>query len=59
MIIQGIHWFFSLKQKSQVAKTLENFIDFIQTQFETAIKIIRNDNETEFLMTNFFLSTKE
>jgi len=27
---------------------LENFIVFIQTQFETAIKVIRSDNGTDF-----------
>jgi len=51
-------WVFPLKQKSEVVKILENFVIFIQTQFETAIKVIRSDNEIEFFMTNF-LSTKE
>ena len=49
-------WVFSLKQKSEVVKILENFVVFIQTQFETAIKVIRSDNETEFFMTNFFIN---
>jgi len=35
---------------------LENFVIFVQTQFVTAIKIIRSDNETEFFMTNFFVN---
>jgi len=35
---------------------LENFVVFIQTQFETAIKVRRSDNETEFFMTNFFIN---
>jgi len=38
---------------------LEIFIVFIQTQFETVIKVIRSDNETEFFMTNFFFIKKE
>jgi len=45
-----------LKQKSEVVKVLENFVIFVQTQFETIIKIIRSDNGIEFFMTNFFVS---
>ena len=48
-------WIFLLKQKFEVVKTLENFV-FVQTQFETTIKIIRSDNETEFFMTNLFVN---
>jgi len=29
---------------------------FVQTQFETAIKIIKSDNEIEFFMINFFIN---
>jgi len=46
-------WIFLLKQKSEVVKNLENFVE---TQFETTIKIIRSDNKTEFFMTNFFVN---
>jgi len=35
---------------------LENFVVSIQTQFETTIKVIRSDNETEFFITNFFIN---
>jgi len=49
-------WVFPLKQKTEVVKILENFVVFIQTQFETAIKVIRSDNETEFFMTNSFIN---
>ena len=35
---------------------MKSFVVFIQTQFETTIKIIRSDNETEFFMTNFFIN---
>jgi len=45
-----------LKQKSEVVKVLEHFVIFVQTQFETTIKIIRSDNGTEFVMTSFFFS---
>jgi len=51
-------WVFPLKQKSEVVKILKNFVVFSQTQFETAIKGIRSDNETEFFMTNFFFINK-
>jgi len=47
---------FLLKQKYEVVKVLENFVIFVQTQFETTLKIIRSDNGTEFFMTNFFVS---
>nr|KYP43958.1 Retrovirus-related Pol polyprotein from transposon TNT 1-94 [Cajanus cajan] len=49
-------WIFLLKQKSETVKTLKNFVVFVQTQFETTIKIIRSDNGTEFFMTNFFVN---
>jgi len=51
-------WIFLLKQKSKVVKVLEHFVIFVQTQFETTIKIIRSDNGTEFVMT-IFLSVNE
>jgi len=51
-------WVFPLKQKYEVVKILEDFLVFIQTQFETKIKVIRSDNVTEFFMTNI-LSIKE
>ena len=47
-------WVFPLKQKSKVVKILEDFVVFIQTQFESGIKVIRSDNGIEFFMTNFF-----
>jgi len=47
--------FFPLKQKYEVVWILENFVIFIQTQFETAIKVIRSDNVTKIFMTNFFI----
>jgi len=54
MIIQRYTWIFPLKQKFEVVKILENFVIFIQTQFETTIKVIRSDNEIEFFMTIVF-----
>jgi len=46
------------KKKSEVVKILENFVTFVQTQFETTIKIIRSDNGTEFFKL-ISLPTKE
>jgi len=54
MINRGAHKFFFLNKKFEVVKILENFVTFVQTQFETTIKIIRSDNGTKFFMTNFF-----
>jgi len=47
-------WIFLLKQKFEVVKILDNFVTFVQTQFETTIKIIRSDNGSEIFITNFF-----
>jgi len=47
---------FPLKQKYENVKVLKNFVVFVQTQFETAIQIIRSDNGTNFFMTNFFVN---
>jgi len=33
---------------------LEDFVVFIQIQFEAGIKVIRSDNGTKFFMTSFF-----
>ena len=49
---------FLLEQKYEVVKILENFVIFVQTQFETIIQIIRSDIENEFLMTNFFATNE-
>ena len=49
-------WVFPLKQKYENVKVLKNFVVFVQTQFETAIQIIRSDNGTNFFMTNFFVN---
>jgi len=49
-------WVFPLKQKSEVVKILEDFVVFIQTQFVTAIKVIRSDTGSEFFMINIFIN---
>lgn len=44
-------WTFLLAHKTQVAKTLDNFIRMVQTQFDKKVKCIRTDNGTKFLST--------
>ena len=42
-------WVFLMQHKSKVHHLLMNFVKFVQTQFHTTIKMVRSDNETEFL----------
>ncbi|NAW49670.1 transposase family protein, partial [Salmonella sp. gx-f5] len=39
---------------SETRKTIEAFYNLVETQFELKIKILRSDNGSEFLMTEFF-----
>ena len=41
-------WAFLLKQKSDTAKTLQNFCSMIKRQFNTDIKCFRSDNAKDF-----------
>lgn len=43
-----VTWIFFIKNKSQTAQTLSNFITYIHTQYNKAIKCIRLDNGLEF-----------
>jgi len=47
---------YMLKHKSDVRSCIESFYYLIETQFQTRIKMFRNDNGKEFLMTDFFKS---
>lgn len=42
-------WFYMLKHKSEVSTVLEVFIQFVQTQFSSKIKIFQSDGGTEFV----------
>ena len=42
-------WIFLMQHKSEVHHLLMNFVEFVQTQFHTTIKIVRSDNRIEFL----------
>jgi transposase InsO family protein len=46
-----------MKSKDQTRKTIQDFFHFIETQFNSKIKILRSDNGLEFVMTDFY-STK-
>lgn len=42
-------WVFLLKQKSNACVSLQHFFSFFRTQFDTTVKVIRLENETEFV----------
>lgn len=42
-------WISLMKVKSKVCTIFKNFHTFVQTQFQTSIKILCSDNETEYL----------
>lgn len=41
-------WIFLLKLKSDVPTVIKDFMTLVKTQFNSAIKVFRTDNETEF-----------
>ncbi|KAL1355581.1 hypothetical protein AAHE18_05G123200 [Arachis hypogaea] len=47
-------WLFFLKNKSEVRKLIENFVQLVETQHNRVIKCIRSDNGQEFLMPSFY-----
>ena len=49
-------WVILLKSKSEVQNSIRSFIKFVETQFDTNVKVIRSDNGAEFLMSDFYLS---
>ncbi|XP_074318743.1 uncharacterized protein LOC141655567 [Silene latifolia] len=44
-------WTFLLQHKTQVPELIQNFINLIENQFSTRVKVIRSDNGTEFFQT--------
>lgn len=70
-IIQGHHffitimddfshvtWLFLMKFKSEVRSLIQSFICMVQTQFNVNVKQIRTDNRDEFVMHDFYKSSK-
>jgi transposase InsO family protein len=46
-------WLYLMKNKSEVFSHFQKFSNFIETQFNKKIKILRTDNGTEFINQNF------
>jgi Integrase core domain len=42
-------WMYLLKSKDKVKRVFKEFITMVKTQFEKTIKVIRSDNETEYI----------
>lgn len=49
-------WIFLMINKFETWMHIANFINLIETQFNTRVQTIRTDNGAEFLMQNFFNS---
>lgn len=47
-------WVYLMKNKSETRDQLTKFINLVENQFETKVKIIRSDNGHEFKMNDFF-----
>jgi len=47
-------WIHLLKSKDQTQTFLQAFFLFVETQFNSKIKVIRSDNGPEFNMSEFF-----
>jgi len=42
-------WVYLMREKSKASQQLKKFYMMVKTQFEAAVKIVRSDNESEFL----------
>ena len=49
-------WIFFMKHKSEARVLIKSFFTFVQTQFNTTIKILRSDNGLEFKIPEFYKS---
>lgn len=38
-----------MKQKSEVVNIIKTYITLIKNQFDTSIKVLRSDNDTEYV----------
>ncbi|BBG95385.1 RmlC-like cupins superfamily protein [Prunus dulcis] len=47
-------WVYLMHHKSDARQKLTTFINLVETQFSSHVKIVRSDNGPEFLMTQFF-----
>jgi hypothetical protein len=51
-------WIFLMKHKNEAQSLLKNFFNYVLIQFEVHIKILRSDNDGEFLSLHPFLQEK-
>jgi hypothetical protein len=47
-------WIRLLQSKDQTRNHLQSFINFVETQFTSRIKVLRSDNGSEFNMCDFY-----
>lgn len=50
-------WIFLMKCKSETSTLIKAFVSIAHTQFKTKFKFIRLDNDSEFLLRDFFSET--
>jgi transposase InsO family protein len=51
-------WLYLMKNKNEVFSHFQNFANLIEIQYNTKIKILRTDNEMEFINQSFSNFTK-
>jgi hypothetical protein len=51
-------WLYLMKNKNEVFSHFQNFTNLIEIQYNTKIKILRTDNEMEFINQSFSNFTK-
>jgi hypothetical protein len=49
-------WLILLKGKHELATQVQNFIHLVENQFDSKVKIVRNDNGPEFSIPSFYAS---
>jgi len=48
MLVGGV-WVYLIKEKHEASQLVKDFCFMVNTQFDTKVKIIRSDNECEFI----------
>ena len=48
-------WIYLMKHKSDIGNLLINFINMVETQFDSKIKTIHSDNGPKFKLENFYV----
>ena len=47
-------WTHLMHTKSETRRIITDFVAYVETQFDSKVKILRSDNEAEFLMNDFY-----